>query len=74
MPEGVANWRLDEALSTRDCAIFANTHTQRVVAAFRGSLTLSDWVSNLRHIVPGDEASSRAFRECVETARAAQLK
>ncbi len=69
-----ANWKLDESLSTRDVAVFYNAHMQHVIVAFRGTLTLSDWISNLRHISIGDEGSSAAFRAAMETTRAAQLR
>jgi disulfide bond formation protein DsbB len=56
------NWRVDEALSDAVVAIFYNHHEQRVVVAFRGSASLSDWSSNLRRIVPGDLESSPSIQ------------
>ena len=56
------NWRVDEALSDAVVAIFYNRHEQRVVVAFRGSASLSDWSSNLKRIVPGDLESSSSIQ------------
>ena len=68
------NWQLDEKLSTDTVAVFHNPHTQTALIAFRGSATMSDWVSNLRRVVPGDEERSSSFTHSLHAARAAQLK
>ena len=46
------NWRVDRQLSTPTAAVFVNYHTQMVVVAFRGSVTLGDWASNAKTVLP----------------------
>eukprot|EP00316_Scyphosphaera_apsteinii_P013400 CAMPEP_0119347724 /NCGR_PEP_ID=MMETSP1333-20130426/108674_1 /TAXON_ID=418940 /ORGANISM="Scyphosphaera apsteinii, Strain RCC1455" /LENGTH=217 /DNA_ID=CAMNT_0007360281 /DNA_START=23 /DNA_END=673 /DNA_ORIENTATION=+ len=68
------NWRMDKTLSNDKIAVFVNWYRQLLVVAFRGSLSLSDWKSNIVHVVPGNELASVDFRNGLETARAAQRK
>lgn len=69
-----ANWQVDEELSSETVGVFVNRHEQSVMVAFRGTASLRDWASNLRRIVPGDEAGSSGFQEALETARRARDK
>ena len=46
------NWRVDRQLSTPTAAVFVNYHTQTLVVAFRGSVTLGDWASNAKTVLP----------------------
>jgi hypothetical protein len=46
------NWRVDRQLSTPTAAVFVNHHRQTVVVAFRGSVTLGDWASNAKTVLP----------------------
>ena len=55
-------------------AVLYNRHTQTCIIAFRGTITLGDWSSNLKTILPGREENSRTFRIALETARAAQCR
>ena len=68
------NWRVDPELSSEAVGVFVNAHTQEVIVAFRGTATLGDWGSNLRRIVPGDEANSPSFKFGLEAARRARDK
>ena len=45
-----------------------------MVVAFRGSYSVSDWASNIKSVMPGDEERSTSFLANLETARAAQRK
>ena len=45
------NWRVDRQLSTPTAAVFVNYHTQTVVVAYRGSVTLGDWASNAKTVL-----------------------
>lgn len=49
------NWVEDSTLSNEVVAVLYNRHTQTCVVAFRGTLTLGDWTSNLKTILPGRE-------------------
>ena len=69
-----ANWVVDDELSCETVGVFVNRHEQSVIVAFRGTASLGDWASNLRRIVPGDEAGSRAFQNGLATARRARDK
>ena len=44
--------RVDRQLSTPTAAVFVNYHTQMVLVAFRGSVTLGDWASNAKTVLP----------------------
>ena len=68
------NWRVDDELSCDTVAVFYNPFDQRILVAFRGTATLSDWASNLRRIVPGDEEHSPSFQHGLRIARAVQDK
>ena len=68
------NWRVDRRLSTPIVAVLVNWYTQTVVIAFRGSVTLGDWASNVKTVIPGKEHQSRSFRSALDVARAAQRK
>jgi hypothetical protein len=69
-----ANWAVDTKLSTETVGVFTNWYTQAVWVAFRGSYSMSDWASNIRRVVPGDEERSPSFQASLAVARAAQRK
>ena len=71
---GSANWHVDDELSNEETGVFINPHEQAVIIAYRGTMTLADWGSNLRRILPGDLENSSAFRQGLATARAARDK
>ena len=56
------NWEVDVDLSTDNFAVFVNCHAQRVVLAFRGTVTMQDWASNMKSVLPGHEDHSASFQ------------
>lgn len=68
------NWRVDDDLSTDEVGVFVNSHEQYVIVAYRGTMTLGDWGSNLRRIVPGDEEGAESFQRALQLTRKARDK
>lgn len=50
-----SNWVEDTSLSSEVVAVLYNRHTQTCIVAFRGTITLGDWSSNFKTILPGRE-------------------
>ena len=63
------NWAVDEEFVDEDIAVFVNRHEQAVIIAFKGTSSLSDWASNMRRIIPGDEEKSATFQRAVQVSK-----